>query len=187
MSQEPKLMSDWMTYDKILPQVKPGDLIEIQRLNLFFKLLCVSKNFVSTYSFIFFFQHWAVAVECEPKDCFVVNLTDDSIVHRERLSQITFGKNCRINNSLDYWFPPLAQEEIVQRAIGSVGESRRPYNFTEYNCEHFAKECRNGQALSYQVMSAGSFLTPGNFIRRSVNFSSSIVGKVTGEEPKRTF
>ena len=40
-SQEPKL-SDWMTYDKLVPQVKPGDLVEIERLNLYFKIVCVS-------------------------------------------------------------------------------------------------------------------------------------------------
>ncbi|KAE9547101.1 hypothetical protein FO519_009688 [Halicephalobus sp. NKZ332] len=105
MSQEPKLVSDWMTYDKLLSQVEPGDLIEIQRLNFYFKIVC----------------HWAVAVEREPKGYFVVNLTDDRIVHRDRLSQITFGKNCRINNSLDYWYPPLAVLAKVSDPTTSPG------------------------------------------------------------------
>uniref|UniRef100_A0A7E4UP20 LRAT domain-containing protein n=1 Tax=Panagrellus redivivus TaxID=6233 RepID=A0A7E4UP20_PANRE len=148
-------IAGWMSYNILLHYVKPGDLIEIERVNLGIKKI----------------YHWAVAVEVESDDCFVVNLTDDSVVHRERLSKITFDKNCRINNSHDEQCPPFEAEEVVKRAIS----------------RHFAKYCRNGDATSHQVLDNKYFLTAGDWIRGSINVSASVKGMVTGQEPERRF
>uniref|UniRef100_A0A7E4UPZ3 LRAT domain-containing protein n=1 Tax=Panagrellus redivivus TaxID=6233 RepID=A0A7E4UPZ3_PANRE len=164
-------VTEWIPYAQLRQYITPGDLIEIKRLNLGVTTIC----------------HWAVAVEVESDDCFVVNLTDDSVVHRERLSKITFDKNCRINNSHDEQCPPFEAEEVVKRAIGKVGQSELPYSLRENNCEHFAKYCRNGDTTSHQVLDNKYFLTAGDWIRGSINVSASVKGKVTGQEPERRF
>ncbi len=61
----------------------------------------------------------------------------------------------RINNGFDREMPPLDPEEVVDRAMHSVGNptglQRLPYNVLTNNCEHFATYVRNGWGVSAQV------------------------------------
>uniref|UniRef100_A0A7E4UQ07 LRAT domain-containing protein n=1 Tax=Panagrellus redivivus TaxID=6233 RepID=A0A7E4UQ07_PANRE len=136
-------VAGWIPYDKLLPHIKLGDLIEID----------VSRGMLPIPIY-----HWAVAIEVDAEDCFVVNLRDDSVVYRERLSKISLGKNCRINNAYDEQSPAFKAEDVVKRALDRVGKSMIQYSLRKYNCEHFAKYCRNGDATSHQVRNAGLFV-----------------------------
>jgi hypothetical protein len=46
-------------------------------------------------------------------------------------------------------FRPFSKTEIVNRATEKLGKHK--YNLMTYNCEHFATDCRYGQARSMQV------------------------------------
>uniref|UniRef100_A0A7E4V890 LRAT domain-containing protein n=1 Tax=Panagrellus redivivus TaxID=6233 RepID=A0A7E4V890_PANRE len=168
MPEKLTLKSDWMPYDKLASHIKQGDLIEIKKVNYIFFTIC----------------HWAVAVQVEPNDCFVVGLSKDSKVYLKRLSKLTYGKRCRVNNTFDKAYAPFSQHETVKRALYCIGMTEHVYNFNKYNCEHFAKECRNGVAVSHQVNNAGIFVYPGNWIRETANLSSSVSEELTGHSAK---
>ncbi|KAH7714702.1 NC domain containing protein [Aphelenchoides avenae] len=69
-------------------------------------------------------------------------------------SLIDVAEGClgRIDNSLDLSYPPLTEEEILQRAHSRLGESS--YHLAKNNCEHFVRWCRNGVHRSGQVNTA---------------------------------
>ena len=51
--------------------------------------------------------------------------------------------------SISLFYSPATVEEIIERALGMVGEIG--YNVLWSNCEHFASYCRYGKAKSDQV------------------------------------
>ncbi|XP_060580380.1 phospholipase A and acyltransferase 3-like [Ruditapes philippinarum] len=53
------------------------------------------------------------------------------------------------HNDLDKQMTPFSKTEIVRRARMKVGKHK--YGLITYNCEHFATECRYGEARSLQV------------------------------------
>ncbi|KAG7518394.1 hypothetical protein JOB18_033620 [Solea senegalensis] len=123
-----------------MPQ--PGDLIEIKRRG---------------------YQHWAVDVG----DGDVVHLVKDDNsslpiykfnrwfcgcqVKKEKLKDVAGDNEWKVNNTRDRKQAPLPAEQIVRNALSLV-ENTVHYRLLQYNCEHFAKELRYGQATSMQVM-----------------------------------
>ncbi|KAM8732994.1 phospholipase A and acyltransferase 3-like [Acanthopagrus schlegelii] len=125
---------------------KPGDLIEISRG---------------------LYQHWAVYIG----DDLVVHMVPPSevagagasssmsvaaqtaVVKKEKLSEVVGTNDWRVNNDLDEKYNPHQTEIIVEEALQLVG-TEQPYDIKRWNCEHFAKKLRYGEAESSQVLNA---------------------------------
>ncbi|XP_021528702.1 phospholipase A and acyltransferase 3 isoform X3 [Aotus nancymaae] len=128
---------------RIMPEPKPGDLIEIFRP---------------------FYRHWAIYVG----DGYVVHLappsevagagaasvmsalTDKAIVKKELLYDVAGSDKYQVNNKHDDKYSPLPCSKIIQRAEELVGQEVL-YKLTSENCEHFVNELRYGIARSDQV------------------------------------
>ncbi len=74
---------------------------------------------------------------------------------KETVLDVWMRGEARINNSFDRQMEPFSQEDVVERAVRSVGNprgiQRLPYNVLTNNCEHFATHIRNDWAISAQV------------------------------------
>lgn len=124
----------WSTADEVLTRAVAGDLIEFRRLR---GVYC----------------HWAVYVGSG----YVINYgrkdPDTSIVQRERVTTVSDGDPCRINNLVVAAkrrnLEPLNGKRIVERAEAKLGEEAN-YNFMFRNCEVFATECRYGRGFTCQ-------------------------------------
>ncbi|CAF1522448.1 unnamed protein product [Adineta steineri] len=69
---------------------------------------------------------------------------------KSKITDVTvYGGKARINNYLDEKYIPLSSQLILESAEKALGEIG--YNVLYKNCEHFATECRYGQATSRQV------------------------------------
>ncbi|XP_006911244.1 HRAS-like suppressor 3 [Pteropus alecto] len=130
----------------LIPEPKPGDLIEIFRP---------------------FYRHWAIYVG----DGYVVHLAppseiagagvasvmsalaDKAIVKKELLYDVAGRDKYQVNNKHDDKYPPLPPSKIVQRAEERVGQEVL-YKLTSENCEHFVNELRYGVSRSDQVRDA---------------------------------
>ncbi|XP_051689122.2 phospholipase A and acyltransferase 4 isoform X1 [Oryctolagus cuniculus] len=123
---------------------QPGDLIEISRS---------------------VFAHWAVYVgdgyvvhllgsdlpllgSCSSSPCSSPCEDRNGEVKRERLRDVVGGDTYRVNNYLDYKFPPRPVQAIIQLAEERVGPCY--YNVLWANCEHFATDLRYGKRYSKQ-------------------------------------
>ncbi|KAL3870918.1 hypothetical protein ACJMK2_038946 [Sinanodonta woodiana] len=143
---------------KVLEELNVGDTIEFPR---------------GCYS------HWAVYIGDEK----VVHLTGDdndgingnfdsgnlfticgrrfnkAYVKVDNFWDVVLGCQARINKSKDKNMRPLAEEDIVQRAMSKLGEIG--YNVMWCNCEHFASWCRYGKEKSEQVEKALTWAAVG--------------------------
>ena len=96
----------------------------------------------------------------------MVHLTRvDGEVVLENIEEQTLGRK---NNAKDEEKKPKDPEEICRDALGMVG--REGYNVLNYNCEHFANECRYGEAESEQITN----------VKEVVNEASTHIGGVAG-------
>ncbi|XP_055987535.1 phospholipase A and acyltransferase 3-like [Sorex fumeus] len=133
-----------MASNRIGPEPKPGDLIEI---------------------FCGVYEHWAVYVG----DGYVVHVTDvdggpsgvnwlgfpsgsrpRAVVKKDLLSKVAAGCRYQVNNKHDEAIGARPAAEIVRRALARVGEQRN-YSLIHENCEHFATEMRYRIARSDQA------------------------------------
>uniref|UniRef100_A0A8C6RJU2 Phospholipase A and acyltransferase 3 n=1 Tax=Nannospalax galili TaxID=1026970 RepID=A0A8C6RJU2_NANGA len=130
----------------ILPEPKPGDLIEIFRP---------------------LYSHWAIYVG----DGYVIHLappseiagagvasimsalTDKAIVKKELLYDVAGSDKYQVNNKHDNKYSPLPPSKIIQRAEELLGQEVL-YKLTSENCEHFVNELRYGVSRSDQVRDA---------------------------------
>ncbi|XP_076155256.1 phospholipase A and acyltransferase 4-like [Alosa pseudoharengus] len=103
---------------------KPGDLIEIDRVN---------------------YQHWALYIG----DGYVIHLTTDGT----ELSDVAAGDIWRVNNSLDKKWMPQSPDVILKIAQQLVGKKIQ-YRLLNYNCEHFVTNIRYGKPESRQAKKA---------------------------------
>uniref|UniRef100_A0A2K5V1N8 Phospholipase A and acyltransferase 3 n=1 Tax=Macaca fascicularis TaxID=9541 RepID=A0A2K5V1N8_MACFA len=142
----------------LVPEPKPGDLIEIFRP---------------------FYRHWAIYVG----DGYVVHLappsevagagaasvmsalTDKAIVKKELLYDVAGSDKYQVNNKHDDKYSPLPYSKIIQRAEELVGQEVL-YKLTSENCEHFVNELRYGVARSDQARRRRT-LRPGDLIEIS--------------------
>ncbi|KAM9659734.1 phospholipase A and acyltransferase 3 isoform 1-T1 [Trichechus inunguis] len=127
----------------LIPEPRPGDLIEIFRP---------------------FYRHWAIYVG----DGYVVHLAppseiagagaasvmsalaDKAIVKKELLYDVAGKDKYQVNNKHDDKYLPLPPSKIIQRAEELVGQEVL-YKLTSENCEHFVNELRYGVSRSDQV------------------------------------
>ncbi|KAG8438022.1 hypothetical protein GDO86_008633, partial [Hymenochirus boettgeri] len=122
------------------PSPKPGDLIEFQRP---------------------LYQHWGIYVG----NGYVVHLTDQegwsslssalggtAVVRKDRLEDVAYGCNYKVNNKYDQKMQPYPPEKVVIAALAMVG-SIMPYSVTSANCEHFVTDLRYGTSTSDQLPS----------------------------------
>ncbi|XP_041938838.1 phospholipase A and acyltransferase 3-like [Alosa sapidissima] len=125
---------------------KPGDLIEIDRVN---------------------YQHWALYIG----DGYVIHLTTDgdsaskgaaiggssasifAIVKKQELSDVAAADIWRVNNSLDKKWMPQPPDVILKIAQQLVGKKIQ-YRLLNYNCEHFVTNIRYGKPESRQAKKA---------------------------------
>ncbi|CAF1148327.1 unnamed protein product [Adineta steineri] len=94
------------------------------------------------------------------------------------------SRDVRINNSLDSERNPLPIRDILERAENAVG--RIGYNLLYNNCEHFATECRYGQATSNQVqVSVGSALGLGLILTGAAIFGAYLLSDSSHDEKEK--
>ncbi|CAF1515495.1 unnamed protein product [Adineta ricciae] len=138
--------------EDLLSKAKPGDMIEFIR---------------GTYS------HWAIYVD----DGFVIHRWGDhdgigksvgfwgnfltfsgtqfdkaTILQSKVDDVLRLGGKARINNYRDGKWKPLETDVILDKARRAL--NTEGYNLVYNNCEHFATECRYGEASSRQVQVA---------------------------------
>lgn len=65
-------------------------------------------------------------------------------VQRVAMAEFLDGKKSEVELVSD----ALPNDDVVERALGSVGKSY--YHLVAGNCEHFARECKSGDAVSHQ-------------------------------------
>ncbi|CAF1148362.1 unnamed protein product [Adineta steineri] len=95
------------------------------------------------------------------------------------------SRDVRINNSLDSEQKPLPIRDILERAENAVG--RIGYNLLYNNCEHFATECRYGQATSKQVQAgvSGSVLGLGIILTGAAIFGAYLLSDSSHDEEEK--
>ena len=71
-------------------------------------------------------------------------------IRKQKLKEVAGNSKWRINNSLDKMYEPRSADDIVDEALGQVGNVME-YSVTRENCEHFATKMRYGKAVSFQV------------------------------------
>jgi hypothetical protein len=144
---------------KVLDDLKPGDLVEYKR-NLY--------------------SHWAVyigrnkIVHLHGENEGPLTLSGVALMPSVSRAQVMIDnywsvvKNSYVyrNNSLDSEFNPLPVEQILTRAYEKVNDSN--YNVFWYNCEHFAKNCRYGIESSEQAASVLKLLKFGYTVTNGV-------------------
>ncbi|XP_060552583.1 phospholipase A and acyltransferase 2-like [Ruditapes philippinarum] len=107
-------------------------------------------------------QHWLLLEQCNGKVIHLspnpdnatgkfnlIDIKGDTSVRIDDLRVVAGDSMTYRNNELDDELKPYSKTEIVKRAkrkLGTLG-----YDLMKYNCEHFATECRYGQARSKQV------------------------------------
>ncbi|CAF3744010.1 unnamed protein product [Adineta steineri] len=97
---------------------------------------------------------------------------------------MVYGGNVHINNFLDSKRKPLPIRLILERAENAVG--RIGYNLLYNNCEHFATECRYGQATSNQVqVSVGSALGLGLILTGAAVFGAYLLSDSSHDEKEK--
>ncbi|CAF1152023.1 unnamed protein product [Adineta steineri] len=97
---------------------------------------------------------------------------------------MVLGGDVRINNFLDSKRKPLPIRLILERAENALG--RIGYNLLYNNCEHFATECRYGQATSNQVQVAvGSTLGLGLILTGAAIFGAYLLSDSSHDEKEK--
>ncbi|CAF0957817.1 unnamed protein product [Adineta steineri] len=83
------------------------------------------------------------------------------------------------------YFRPLPIRDILERAENAVG--RIGYNLLYNNCEHFATECRYGQATSKQVQAgvSGSVLGLGIILTGAAIFGAYLLSDSSHDEEEK--
>ncbi|XP_060552581.1 phospholipase A and acyltransferase 3-like [Ruditapes philippinarum] len=77
------------------------------------------------------------------------NIGGEGYVRIDDIRTVAGDSKTYRHNDLDKQLKHLDKTDIVMRARMKVGSHR--YNLLSYNCEHFATECRYGEARSLQV------------------------------------
>uniref|UniRef100_A0A7E4W933 LRAT domain-containing protein n=1 Tax=Panagrellus redivivus TaxID=6233 RepID=A0A7E4W933_PANRE len=90
-----------------------------------------------------FANHYAVVVEVQDDDVFIVHLTEDGTVTRRNANTTSTGRNVMIYNVYDGELKPFAPDVIVKRAMSKIGTHK--YSLLYMNCGHFATWCRYGE------------------------------------------
>jgi hypothetical protein len=144
---------------KVLNDLKPGDLVEYKR-NLY--------------------SHWAVyigrnkIIHLHGENEGPLTLSGVAIMPSVSRAQVVIDdfwmivKNSHVyrNNSLDSELTPLPVEKILTRAYEKVNDSN--YNVFWYNCEHFAKHCRYGIESSEQAATVLKLLKFGYTVTNGI-------------------
>uniref|UniRef100_A0A2C9KPI0 LRAT domain-containing protein n=1 Tax=Biomphalaria glabrata TaxID=6526 RepID=A0A2C9KPI0_BIOGL len=70
------------------------------------------------------------------------------------------GSIIKINRSMDKYFPPLPEKQILENVNKSLDRGECGYNWIFYNCEHFVNRCRYGFARYNFLSSEQIFKLP---------------------------
>ncbi|CAF3982847.1 unnamed protein product [Rotaria sp. Silwood1] len=156
------IIKNWKDF---LEEAQPGDMIQFAR---------------SVYS------HWAIYIDLGDNEVihrwgdndgvgqsigiwgnittiFGVQFNKAKITKSNICDVLKYGGKVRVNNYLDSKWTPLSVEDILEKAHGATDQEG--YNVLYSNCEHFATDCRYGQANSRQVQVAvGGSIATGVFI-----------------------
>jgi hypothetical protein len=127
-----------MTEQKREPQ--PGDLIWADR-----SVKGLSYNHCGIYEGAGYVIHFAAPEGAE------IN-SENAVVHRTSFEHFTDGCPVKVIDIKD----SLTPEETLSRAQTCFG--MRGYNFTTFNCDHFATWCKTGEYRSIQVEEAKMLL-----------------------------
>ncbi|KAI8771317.1 HRAS suppressor 3, partial [Biomphalaria glabrata] len=67
-------------------------------------------------------------------------------VRMDEYTVVERGSIIKINRSMDKYFPPLPEKQILENVNKSLDRGECGYNWIFYNCEHFVNRCRYGFA-----------------------------------------
>ncbi|XP_030251458.1 phospholipase A and acyltransferase 4-like isoform X2 [Sparus aurata] len=120
---------------------EPGDLIEISRVVYLHFAVYVGDGYVVHVT-------TAGGAASSSLKC---SSSKKAIVRKQKLKEVVGNSTWKINNILDKMYEPRPADDIVEEALGQVGNVME-YSVTSENCEHFATKMRYGIPLSIQGM-----------------------------------
>ncbi|KAK6980236.1 HRAS-like suppressor 3, partial [Biomphalaria glabrata] len=81
-------------------------------------------------------------------------------VRMDEYTVVERGSIIKINRSMDKYFPPLPEKQILENVNKSLDRGECGYNWIFYNCEHFVNRCRYGFARYNFLSSEQIFKLP---------------------------
>ncbi|KAI6231670.1 LRAT domain-containing protein [Aphelenchoides besseyi] len=158
------LETEWMTADRLVEHLQPGDLIEIRR---FAQLeyahwalyLGEDQGVPEVIHFATAFGDFGPQMEMlnaqmqNGNQNYLESILSNPMAHirLDSLHDVVGGSIARINHSLDKKHPPFPAEIIIERALSKL--DTHGYHLVSNNCEHFVNWCRYDKPISQQVNS----------------------------------
>ncbi|CAF1003494.1 unnamed protein product [Rotaria sp. Silwood1] len=150
---------NWKINQDFLEKAQPGDMIQFIRTLYSHWAIYIGDNEV--------IHRWGdndgigqtIGVWGNVTTIFGVQFNKAKITKSKISDVLKYGGKIRINNYLDSKWKPLPVTVILEKAHNATNQEG--YNVLYSNCEHFATDCRYGQASSRQVQVAvrGSIAT----------------------------
>ncbi|KAI6172837.1 UPF0029 domain-containing protein [Aphelenchoides besseyi] len=156
------LETEWMTADRLVEHLQPGDLIEIRRVaQLQYAHWAIylgeDQGVPEVIHFATAFGDFGPQMEMlsaqmqNGNQNYLESLLSNPMAHirLDSLHDVVGGSIARINHSLDKKHPPFPSEVIIERALSKL--DTHGYHLISNNCEHFVNWCRYDQPISQQV------------------------------------